>query len=707
MSESPGYQRFFAELKRRKVFRVAAVYGAVAFVVLQVADILVPALHLPESLTTGIALVSILGFPIALVLAWAFDSTPSGLQRTDAATTGELEAILAQPAASRWPSGLLALAGVVALIVGGWLALSSRPATSVGGAEQDAAESAVEVTDGTVESANGAPPSIAVLPFDNMSRDPETLPFTDGLHDDLLTQLSKIGSLKVISRTSVQEYRDSPKSIPEIGDELDVGYVLEGGVQRAGDQFRLNVQLIDAESEGHLWAEQYTGELTVAGIFAIQSEIATQIAEALQAQLTADQRENLARVPTQDLEAYEAYRRGMEYIREGYAESTIRTADRFADQAIARDSTLAEAWALKSVAASSLYWFFYDRSDSITAASLAHARRALELAPDLAYGHWALGAWHYRVNLDYDRALEEIDLALEGIPGEVDLHTLAGSVHRRNGEMEEAIVRYRDAAALDPRQAMAPYSVGETLSLLRRYGEAEPWFQRAIEIRPDFAFPYSFMASNRIRASGDTSGARALLDDLVEMGIYDQGLENGAFADLYRLQRDGASMRSEVGREPVYRNSQFFFEPGPYVTGWAWRIEGDEPQAIAAFDSARGIVEARLAEDPDDARYHSALGVVLAGLGRDDEAIASAKKGLELMPPEVEAWRGTYRLRDLALVYAMTGRPDEALDLLEQLLSMPSDLSVWDLRLDPYWDDLRGDPRFEALLRRSETLSTE
>ncbi|MCL7965468.1 MAG: hypothetical protein M8857_00020 [marine benthic group bacterium] len=698
MSEAPGYQKFFAELKRRKVFRVAAVYGAVAFVVLQVADILVPALHLPESFTTGIALLSILGFPIALVLAWAFDSTPSGLQRTDAATTGELEAILAQPPASRWPSGLLALAGVVALVVGGWLALSNRPATSVTSAGEDSAALASGVGAETVDSETDAPPSIAVLPFDNMSRDPETLPFTDGLHDDLLTQLSKIGSLKVISRTSVQEYRDSPKSIPEIGDELDVGYVLEGGVQRAGDQFRLNVQLIDAESEGHLWAEQYTGELTVAGIFAIQTEIATKIADELKAQLTEDQRESLARVPTQDLEAYEAYRRGMEYIREGYAEPTIRTADRFADLAIARDSTLAEAWALKSVAASSLYWFFYDRSDSITAASLAHARRALDLAPDLAYGHWALGAWHYRVNLDYDRALEEIDLALEGIPGEVDLHTLAGSVHRRNGEMEEAIVRYRYAAELDPRQAMAPYSVGETLSLLRRYGEADPWFRRAIEIRPDFAFPYSFMASNRIRADGDTAGAREILEDMVSLGIYDQGLENGSYADLFRVQRDGVAMRREVENDPVYRNSQFFFEPGPYVAAWSWRIEGNETQARAAFDSARAIVEARLAEDPDDARYYSVLGVILAGLGRGDEAIASAKRGLDLMPPEVEAWRGTYRLRDLALVYAMTGRSGEAIEILQSLLVMPADFSVRDLRLDPYWDDLRGDPRFEALL---------
>ena len=707
MPEASGYQRFFAELKRRKVFRVAAVYGAVAFVVLQVADILVPALHLPESFTTGIALLSILGFPIALVLAWAFDSTPSGLQRTDAATTGELEAILSQPAASRWPSGLLALAGVVALVVGGWLALSSRPTTSVTPAGENPAAPAAEAGVETAESATDGSPSIAVLPFDNMSRDPETLPFTDGLHDDLLTQLSKIGSLKVISRTSVQEYRDSPKSIPEIGEELGVGYVLEGGVQRAGDQFRLNVQLIDAESEGHLWAEQYTGELTVAGIFAIQTEIATKIADELEAQLTADQRESLARVPTQDLQAYEAYRRGMEYIREGFAEPTIRTADRFADQAIARDSTLAEAWALKSVAASSLYWFFYDRSDSITAASLEHARRALDLAPDLAYGHWALGAWHYRVNLDYDRALEEIDLALEGIPGEVDLHTLAGSVHRRNGEMEEAIARYRDAAELDPRQAMAPYSVGETLSLLRRYGEADPWFRRAIEIRPDFAYPYSFMASNRMRAEGDTAGAREILEELVELGIYDQGMENGSFADLYRVERDAASMRRAAGSEPVYRNSQFFFEPGPYVTGWSWRIEGDEPRARAAFDSARVIVEARLAESPDDARFRSVLGVILAGLGRNDEAIASAKRGLELMPPEVEAWRGTYRVRDLALVYAMTGRSDDAFEILERLLAMPADFSAWDLRLDPYWDDLRGDPRFETLVARAGALAAE
>jgi len=699
MSEVSGYQRFFAELKRRKVFRVAAVYGAVAFVVLQVADILVPALHLPESFTTGFALLSILGFPIAVVLAWAFDSTPSGIQRTDAAETGEIEAILAQPPASRWPSGLLALVGIIALVVGGWLALSSRSDSSTAEATSTGTTSDAPTAGGAVEEADpDAPPSIAVLPFDNMSRDPETLPFTDGLHDDLLTQLSKIGSLKVISRTSVQEYRDSPKSIPEIGDELGVSYVLEGGVQRAGDQFRLNVQLIDAESEGHVWAEQYTGELTVAGIFAIQTEIATQIAEALQAQLTADQRESLARVPTQDLEAYESYRRGMEYIRESYTESNFRTADRLAEQALERDSTLAEAWALKSVAASSLYWFFFDRSDSLTEASLEQARRALALAPDLPHGHWALGAWHYRVELDYEAALEEIDRALEGMPGEVELLTLAGSVLRRNGDMEEAIRRYEEAHELDPRQALASYSVGETLSLLRRYDEAEPWFRLAIQIRPDFAFPYSFLAANRIRAAGDTAGARELLEELRDLGIYEDGIENAGFVDLYWVERRPEAMRHELEASGSYLNSQFVFEPSPYISGWSWRIAGDGERARAAFDSARVIIEEQLAEAPDDARYHSVLGITLAGLGRDEEAIESARRGLELMPPDKEAWRGSYRLRDLAIVYAMTGRTDESIDLVEELLSIPADFSEWDLRLDPYWDDLRGNPRFEALL---------
>jgi TolB-like protein len=286
MSETPGYQRLLAELKRRKVFKVAAVYGAVCFGVLQAADIMVPAMDLPDCVVRGIALVCILGFPIALVMAWAFETGPDGVRRTSDPEPGEITQIVSAPRARRWPSGILALAGTAALIVGGWMALSSRSGASGSAdgpvaASEPSGASATAVDDRT---------SIAVLPFRNTSGDPDTQSFTDGVHDDLLTQLSKIRSLKVISRTSVEEYRETTKSIPEIGKELGVDNIMEGGVQSAGGAFRINAQLIDAASEGPVWAEQYEGDLSVANIFQVQSEIADAITEALRAQLTESER---------------------------------------------------------------------------------------------------------------------------------------------------------------------------------------------------------------------------------------------------------------------------------------------------------------------------------------------------------------------------------------------------------------------------------
>ncbi len=219
MSETPGYQRLFAELKRRKVFKVAAVYGAVSFGVLQAADILVPAMDLPDSVVRGIALVCLLGFPIALVLAWAFETGPEGMKRTEDAAPGEIAQLVQAPLARRWPSGILALAGTLMLVLGGWLALSSRDASDTSAAAPPA--SPTSLSESAAESQDDRT-SIAVLPFRNTSADPETQSFTDGVHDDLLTQLSKISSLKVISRTSVEEYRVTTKSIPEIGQELAV-----------------------------------------------------------------------------------------------------------------------------------------------------------------------------------------------------------------------------------------------------------------------------------------------------------------------------------------------------------------------------------------------------------------------------------------------------------------------------------------------------
>jgi TolB-like protein len=297
MSRNPGYQRFFAELKRRRVFRIAAVYGGSAFVVLQVADVVAEGLNLSPGVLQAVTLLILAGFPIALALAWAFQVTPEGVRRTDPATPADLDAIVAQPRGQRWPAGVLGLLGGIAIATAGWWALGPRPA-----AEDDSArESAAEVAD----PADVYLASLAVLPFANRSDNPENEYFTDGVHDDILTELSRLEGLKLISRTSVMRYRDTETSIMEIGQELGVATVLEGSVQRSGERVRITVQLIDADTDAHLWAETYDQELTAANVFAIQSDVARQIASALEATLVAGEPAEGRPPPTESLEAYD------------------------------------------------------------------------------------------------------------------------------------------------------------------------------------------------------------------------------------------------------------------------------------------------------------------------------------------------------------------------------------------------------------------
>jgi TolB-like protein len=624
------------------------------------------------------------------------------VRRTSDADPGEITEIVSAPRGRRWPSGILALLGTVALIAGGWLALSSRSPRAGGGeaAAPESAETSVEAAAVTDERT-----SLAVLPFRNTSGDPETQAFTDGIHDDLLTQLGKIGSLKVISRTSVQEYRETTKGIPEIGRELGVENILEGGVQSAGGRFRINAQLIDAASEGHLWAEQYEGELSVANIFQVQSEIADAITEALRAQLTDAERAAIARTPTEDFDAYQDYLQAQNYFEESYLQSNFRSADQILDRVLERDPEFAEALALKGAVGSMLYWFFYDRSDSLVEASRTHIERSLELEPGLPEGHAALGHWYYRIRLDYEQALRELELAGESLPSAADIETTIASVHRRAGDMEQAVVHFVRGAELDPRSAMAPYSVGETLALLRRFHEAEDWFRKAIDVRPDFALPYAYMALSRLRSEGDTAGAREWVQRIEDRGLaYDQDDITaidldllGARAGSPDVEEHGRAVLERIRAHGVPVDNQFRYVPLSLFSGIARQRMGDNEAAAAAYDSARVELEARLAETPDEPRYRSSLGIALAGLGMDEEAIREGREGLRLMPPEKEAWRGGFRVIDLARIYAMTGRIDEAIEQLEYVMSIPADLSVWDLRLDPTWDPLRGNPRFEAL----------
>ena len=445
--------------------------------------------------------------------------------------------------------------------------------------------------------------------------------------------------------------------------------------------------------------------LSVANIFQVQSEIADEITEALRAQLTESERAAIARTPTDDFDAYQDYLQARTYFLESYLESNFRSADAILSRVLERDPEFAEAWALKGAVGSMLYHFYFDRSDSLVAASREWIDRSLDLEPDLPEGHAALGHWYYRTQLDYDQALRELEIARQARPSDAGIVTTIASVYRRAGDMDKALDDFVLGAELDPRSAMAPYSVGETLVLLRRYDEAEPWLRRAIEIRPDFAYPYQYMSMVRLRAEGDTAGARLWLQRMSERGLTRDDAEfNEIDLDLLVVRPNSKNL--DENRERVLEslrefdgplNNQFRYVPLSLLSGLVRRQMGDPTGAAAAFDSARNVLSALVAQDPKEAAYRSALGLALAGLGLDEEAIREGREGLRLMPPEVEAWRGSRRVIDLARIFAMTGRTDEAIEQLAYVMSIPSDMSAWELRLDPTWDALRGDPRFEAL----------
>ena len=693
MSNSPGYQRFLADLKRRHVFRVMALYGAASFAAIQAADVIFPRMALPDWTVTLVVWLCLLGFPVAIAMAWALERTSEGVRRTDEADTLEIDLIVAEPAGRRWSAGLLALGGTALLLaaVGGWFT-----------GRRTAPPDAGELADARAASAvAGTRRTIAVLPFANLSGDAEAQPFTDGLHDDLLTQLSKIGSLKVISRTSVLEYRDTEKNIREIAAELGVESVLEGGIQKAGDQFRLNVQLIDAATDQHLWAERYGGELTVANIFDTQAEIARQITAALQAALSPEEQADIARRPTEDVEAYEAYLAATDYWKSsGFAESKLRSAAGFASLALDRDSAFAEAWALKSMILGELYWMFFDRSDTIQEATYRHALRALELEPDLPLAHQAMAAYEYRFRLDYDRALESIDRFLELRPPTSSIEGLAGAILRRKGETEAAFERFKSGVELDPRSASETEEAGITAYLLRRHEEAETFLKRAMTVQPDSRSSYTYLAMNRLRADGDTARARQWLEQARTAAVYDPENTDFGFVELALAARqpDRAIEESRAMTGPL--DNQFSYMPPSLARALAWQQKGDAQRAAAAFDSARIEMETAVAADPTEPRFRSTLGIAYAGLGRKADAIREGKEGVRLMPPEKEAWRGNWRVFQLARIETMVGETESAVERLRVLLSIPFDLTAAELRIDPAWDALRGDPRFEALIAR-------
>jgi len=484
MSGSPAYQRFFAELKRRRVFRVAAVYGGSAFVVLQVVDVMAEGLNLSAGVLQTVTVLILVGFPIALALAWAFQVTPEGLRRTEPATKADLEAIVAQPRGQRWPAGIFGLLGGIAIATAGWWALGPR----AGGPSAATGDLSVIPS----ESADVYLASLAVLPFANRSLDPENENFTDGVHDDILTALSRLDDLKLISRTSVMRYRNTDTSIREIGRELGVATVLEGSVQRSGDRVRITVQLIDAETDNHLWAETYDEELTAVNVFAIQTDVARKIASELASTLGADAASTSQPPPTESLDAYDRVIEARVLLASREPDNMLRSIELFRE-AIALDSMYASAHTGFAEAHLILYSW-----DKLTLAEIrpiveSSLERALALDPLQGDAHTILAL--YLTNLArYEEAEREWRTAIELVPGYANAHHWFGIMLWEVGRFDESRAQLRRALALDPLSRIINTNVGLGEYFARDYDAAIAHYQRALERFPEFGYTWNLLS---------------------------------------------------------------------------------------------------------------------------------------------------------------------------------------------------------------------
>jgi TolB-like protein/Flp pilus assembly protein TadD len=544
--------------------------------------------------------------------------------------------------------------------------------------------------------------AIAVLPLENLSAERLQAYFAPGLQDEVLTQLAKVAALTVISRTSVMGYAGTTKPVKEIANELAVGTIVEGSVQVVGNRLRVNVQLIDAATDRHLWAEQY--DRTLDDAFAVQSEIAQAIVAAVGAVLSGPERQGLAAAATANAEAYRLYLQGREFMtRAGYLRQNLETGQQLFERALGLDANFALAHAALSEVHGQLYWFRYDPSPAQAARQREEAEVALRLAPDLPQAHAAMGLSHYYGHRDYRRALDEFAIALKGLPNDARLWMFTGAVQRRMGNWNEVVAAFEKAAQLDPRDANLILDLGgNTYRMTHRYAKAVDAYNRALTLAPELHGVAIWKGWVYACWQGQLDTLRRILSrvprdaDLVALG--------GVAAQqvqllLWERQADTLLQILRLARSDLFVG-QHFVLPSALYAAWAHQLRGNRPAARAAFDSARVLLDSVMRERPDDWRVHAARGLALAGLGRRAEALSEADWLRQSVVYRDDAFDGPNLAEDRALILAQAGDADAALDEIQRLLAVPSYVSVHTLRLDPRWDPIRDQLRFQALLKK-------
>ncbi len=550
--------------------------------------------------------------------------------------------------------------------------------------------------------------SIAVLPFDNLSSDKENAFFAQGIQDEIITTLSKISGLRVISRTSTARYKSAPENLAEIARELRVSNILEGSVQKAGDRVHINVQLIQAETDAHLWAQSYDRQLI--DIFAVEAEVAKQIADALSTTLSPQEKARVETKPTDNADAYVLYLRGREHqTRPDNFLQDFRSAAHFYEQAIALDPNFALAHARLSAVTSQIYHWF-EPTEATKQKAHAEAIESLRLQPNLGEGHSALGVYLYYEEADYEGALREFGLAAEALPNDGDVALYIAAVLRRQGRLAEAIAAYQHAEAIDPRNQITLYDASQTYFGLRDWSNALRGLDRVLELAPDSVNVKIQRGYIEFFAKGNTASIKAALES-IPANLDPDGVVTFAQWDVSLMDRDPAAAERALAscRLETITSQPGAPLPKSYLQGCIDLVRNDTAHAQTDFEAARPALEKTVADSPQDATRHAQLGLLYAFIGKKEDALREARRATELKPISRDVIEGAVAQAFQALIFARTGETDKAVSELERLLTTPfavdysdDSITLSDLRTRWEWDPLRSDPRFQKILAGPE-----
>jgi TolB-like protein/cytochrome c-type biogenesis protein CcmH/NrfG len=674
----PG--NFFGELRRRNVYKVAVAYAIVAWLLIQAASILFPTFEAPAWVMKVFVTIIILGFPVALVFSWAFEITPEGIKR-------EKEVAPDQSITHRTGRKLIGITVGLAVIAAGLMIFQFLRPTS-----------ATKSTGGPIAFGPVSEKSIAVLPFDNLSDEKSNAYFAEGIQDEILTRLSKIAALKVISRSSTQKYKSAPDNLREVGRQLGVANLLEGSVQKIANAVHVNVQLIRVATDEHLWAESYNRKLD--DVFAVEGEVASAIAEQLNAKLTGAEKKAVTEKPTENAAAYDAYLRGLSIEHDRYSYGAYQEAAADYAQAVQLDPKFALAWGRLAVLRSFLYFNAVDPNTNTAAAVKEATDRTMALAPEAGESWIAQGAYRYRVLRDFAGAVTAYKQAQIRLPNNSYVLQNLAFVQRRLGLWQEAETTFKKALELDPRNFSLLGSIGgEFYVYLRRFDDARAALDRALEISPDSVTVRAGKAGVFLNEGRLHEAAQELAripadatDDFVVSALMGQAMYERDFNKAISVvERKLNSLPAGQPLDPVT-------EAALVQLGYCQQWTGRDQDARQSF--ARAIEAIKPKPDgsvpPDANGTPNTLALAYAGLGEKEKALDQAQRSVK--DYDTDAVNKPWALFTLAQIQARFGDHDAAIAALPHLLEVPAGLTIANLKLDPFWDPLRKDPRFAKLI---------